>query len=101
MQTEIETLPKTNFLGSEKNFESVKQQISDRYGEEAAAEYNPYVNCRTYNDWKKNSYLVNSGARSFKTIVIVEKKDKITGKVIKKYPRTVCLFFKNQVHKVE
>ncbi|MCX6752431.1 MAG: hypothetical protein NTZ87_02930 [Candidatus Nomurabacteria bacterium] len=101
MQTEIETLPKTNFLGSERNFLSVKQQISDRFGKEVAEEYDPLVNCRTYNDWKRNNFLVNYGAKSLKSVVIVEKKDKITGKVIKKYPKTICLFFKNQVHKVE
>lgn len=101
MQTEIETLPKTNYMGSKKNYESVKQQLHERFGAEIAAEYNPLENCRTYNDWAKNSYVVNSGARSFKAVVVVEKKDKITGEVIKKYPKTICLFFRNQVHKVE
>ena len=101
MQTEIETLPNTNYMGSKKNYESVKQQLSERYGTEIAEEYDPLVNCRTYNDWAKNSYVVNRGARSFKAVVIIEKKDKVTGEVIKKYPRTICLFFRNQVHKVE
>ena len=101
MQTEIETLPKTNFMGSQRNYDSVKSQLLERYGSEIAEEYDPLVNCRTYNDWAKNSYVVNRGARSFKAVVIVEKKDKITGEVIKKYPRTICLFFRNQVHKVE
>ncbi len=100
MQTEIETLPKTNFMGSQRNYDSVKQQLLERYGEEIADEYDPFVNCRTYNDWKKNNYLVNRGARSFKAVVVVEKKDK-DGQVIKKYPKTICLFFRNQVHKVE
>ena len=101
MQTEIETLPNTNYMGSKKNYESVKQQLSERYGTEIAEEYDPLVNCRTYNDWAKNSYVVNRGARSFKAVVIIEKKDKVTGEILKKYPKTICLFFRNQVHKVE
>ena len=100
MQTEIEALPKTNFMGSQRNYDSVKQQLLERYGEQIAEEYDPFSNCRTYNDWAKNSYVVNRGARSFKAVVIVEKKDK-EGNVIKKYPKTICLFFRNQVHKVE
>ena len=100
MLTEIEKLPKTNYMGSVKNYESVKQQLTERYGVEVAAEYRPLENCRTYNDWEKNGYLVNRGARSFKAVVVVEKKDK-EGNVIKRYPKTICLFFRNQVHKVE
>jgi len=100
MQTAIETLPKTNFMGSKKNYESVKSQLRERYGSEIAESYDPFVNCRTYNDWRKNNYLVNRGARSFKAVVILEKKDK-DGKVIKKIPKTICLFFRNQVKKVE
>ena len=100
IQTEIETLPNTNYMGSKKNYESVKSQLLERYGKEIADEYDPFVNCRTYNDWAKNSYVVNRGARSFKAVVVVEKKDK-EGNVIKRYPKTICLFFRNQVHKVE
>jgi len=95
MQKEIEALPKTNFMGSQRNYENVKQQLTERYGIEIAEEYDPLVNCRTYNDWKKNNYLVNRGARSFKAVVVVEKKDK-DGKVIKKYlklARTVLASF--------
>ena len=100
MQTEIETLPKTNFMGSQRNYDSVRSQLLERYGTEIADEYDPFVNCRTYNDWKKNNYLVNRGSRSFKAIVIIEKTDKKTGKVTK-ISKTICLFFRNQVHKVE
>jgi len=99
MQKEIEALPKTNFMGSQRNYENVKQQLTERYGIEIAEEYDPLVNCRTYNDWKKNNYLVNRGARSFKAVVVVEKKDK-DGKVIKKYlklARTVLASFDNGV----
>ena len=99
MQTEIEKLPNTNYKGSKKNYESVKSQLLERYGSEIASEYNPLENCRTYNDWRKNNYLVNHGARSFKAVVVVEKEDKKTGKITK-IPRTICLFFRNQVKKV-
>ena len=96
---QAETLPKTNYMGSKKNYESVRSQLCERYNEEIAKEYDPFVNCRTYNDWKRNGYLVNKGAKSFRAVVVVEKKDK-DGKVIKKVPRTICLFFKNQVHSI-
>ena len=45
MQTEIETLPNTNYMGSKKNYESVKSQLLERYGKEIADEYDPFVNC--------------------------------------------------------
>ena len=93
MQTK--TLPKTNFMNSERNYESVKQQILFRFGKEAADSYDPFLNCRTYNDWSKNNYTVNKGARSLKSVVMIEGKDK-SGKTIK-YPKTICLFFKTQV----
>lgn len=97
MQTQ--PMPKTNYMGSKKNYESVRQQLLERYGPEIASEYDPMENCRTYNDWKANNYLVNTGARSLRAVVIIEKKDKKTGEITK-YPKTICLFFKNQVHKI-
>lgn len=89
---------KSNWTGSLKTYQNVKQQILDRFGHKAAEEYSAINNCLTYKEWQKHGYSVNSGARSLKSIVIIEKKDK-TGKVIKKYPKTICLFFKTQVHK--
>lgn len=99
MQSIKEKLPNTNFKGSQKNYESVKSQLLERFGSEIAAEYNPLENCRTYNDWRKNNYLVTPGSKSFKAVVVIEKKDK-DGQVIKKYPKTICLFFRNQVKKI-
>lgn len=97
MQTE--TMPNTNYMGSRANFESVKKQLAERYGQEVADSYDPFVNCRTYADWKTNNYLVNKGARSFRSVVIIEKKDPKTGKTTK-IPKTICLFFRNQVRKI-
>lgn len=94
-----EQLPPTNW-SSPKTYESVKNQILERFGPKLAESYDPTSNCRTFNDWSSAGYTVNSGAKSLKSVIIIEKKDK-SGKVVSKHAKTVNLFLENQVHKLK
>lgn len=94
-----EDIKPTNYRGSQKQYESVKQQIFERFGKEAAELYDPFSNCRTYNDWSSAGYIVNFKEKALHSVVVIEKKDK-SGKIISTYPKTLCLFYQSQVSKV-
>jgi len=88
---------KSNWTGSESTLNLVKKQIVERWGEDEASRYNPKENCLTFKGWLKNGYIVKKGEKALKSFVIVEKKDKETGKVIEKTPKSINLFYELQV----
>jgi len=88
---------KSNWTGSESTLNLVKKQIAQRWGETEAEKYNPKENCLTFKGWLKNGYIVKKGEKAIKSFVIVEKKDKETGRVIEKTPRSINLFYELQV----
>lgn len=88
----------SNYSGSEKTYELVAKQISERYGEKEVKNYDPYKNCLSFKQWLENGYRVKKGEKSLKSITVIEKTDK-EGKIIK-YPRTVHLFYCRQVEKI-
>ena len=88
---------KSNWTGSESTLNLVKKQIAQRWGETEAEKYNPKENCLTFKGWLKNGYVVKKGEKAIKSFVIVEKKDKETGRVIEKTPRSINLFYELQV----
>ena len=88
---------KSNWTGSESTLNLVKKQIAQRWGEDEANRYNPKENCLTFKNWLKNGYIVKKGEKALKSFVIVEKKDKETGKVIEKTPKSINLFYELQV----
>jgi hypothetical protein len=91
------------YKGSEKTYEMVYEQISERWGEDAAADYDPEKNCFTYNRWKQEGFQVKKGEKSLESItwVVKEKKDEKTGETTKSsYPKKVCLFYILQVEKI-
>ena len=88
---------KSNWTGSENTSDLVRKQIAERWGEDEAKRYNPFVNCFTFNGWLKNGYIVRKDEKALKSFIIVEKKDKKTGAVIERRPKTIYLFFDVQV----
>jgi len=88
---------KSNWTGSENTFNLVRKQIAERWGEEEARRYNPQENCLTFRQWIKNGYIVRKGEKAIRSFVIVEKKDKETGKVIERRPKGINLFHEKQV----
>lgn len=88
---------KSNWTGSENTFNLVHKQIAERWGTEEAERYNPKENCLTFRQWLKNGYSVRKGEKAIRSFVIVEKKDKKTGEVIERRPKTINLFYELQV----
>ena len=86
---------KTNYTGNSETATKVRSQIEERFGKIEAKKYNPFINCRTFNNWLKNGFRVKHGQRSLKSFVIISFKDK-NGKVIKKR-KTINLFYVLQV----
>ena len=89
---------KTNFSGSTESYERVKKQILERFGPEVAEEYNPFFNCMSYRQWRKNNYQVNRNEKGFVSTVILERKGK--DGTVRKYPKRVVLFCEKQVTKL-
>ena len=89
---------KTNYSGSEKTRDAVKQQIEERWPK-LVKDYDPYLNCMPAPQWFSRGYKILPGSKSIKSIVLIEKKDE-HGEVISSYPKTVHLFYFPQVKKV-
>lgn len=94
-----EVLERSNYKGSIITRDMVALQISERFGTDAAKEYDPYSNCFSYKEWKKRGYEVLHGQKALRSITYVEKTDE-SGRVIRKYPRSLALFFISQVKKI-
>lgn len=88
---------KSNWTGSENTSDLVRKQIAERWGEDEAKRYNPFVNCFTFNGWLKNGYVVRKDEKAIRSFIIVEKKNKKTGAVVERRPKTIYLFFDVQV----
>lgn len=95
----MECIIPSHWTGSVHTAEYVRKQILNRFGEEAANSYDPKHNCFTYNQWLENGYQVKKGEKAIKSFTLIEKKDE-KGEVIRKYPKTVNLFYACQVEKV-
>lgn len=88
---------KSNWTGSENTSDLVRKQIAERWGEDEAKRYNPFVNCFTFNGWLKNGYVVRKDEKAIRSFIVIEKKDKKTGAVVERRLKTIYLFFDVQV----
>ena len=82
----------SNYQGSEKTRDMVAAQIKERWGESEVLNYNPETNALTFASWLHLGYRPKKGSKALKSITYVEKKDAL-GNVVKKFPRTVNLFY--------
>ena len=89
----------SNYQGSEKTKEMVKDQIRQIWGEQEVKNYNPYKNALTFTSWLKLGYRPKKGSKAIKSVTYVEKKDEL-GNVISKYPRTINLFYVRSVEPI-
>lgn len=88
--------------GSTDTMHMVARQIFERWGEDAVREYDPRKNCFTFNGWKQRGYMVQKGEHGLKSIVYIKVKVKKAGKEIEELrPRTVTVFWKEQVKPIE
>src|SRR5438105_239925 len=84
--------------GSAQTASAVREEIAKRYGEEEAANYDPLANCFTFRTWRTKGYHVKKGEKAIRSMTLKEVKDEDTQEV-KKYPKTVYLFYIKQVEK--
>jgi hypothetical protein len=96
---QIMQAPATSYTGSEITRDMIQEQIRERYGDKEAEKYDPLVNCRTFKQWLTLGYRVRKGEKSLRSVTYVEEKDE-KGNVVKKWPRTVHLFYYLQVEKL-
>ena len=89
----------STWTGSATTAELVKDQIIDRWGQDEANNYDPKSNCLTFNRWLESGYKVKKGEKAIKSFIVIEQKDK-EGKTVRKYPKTINLFYIRQVEKL-
>ena len=89
----------STWKGSEKTSDIIRKQISTRWGEEEANNYDPKSNCLTFNRWLENGFKVKKGEKALKSFIVIELKDK-KGEVFRKYPKSINLFYCLQVEKI-
>lgn len=90
----------TNYTGSEETKKAVREEIARRWGPDEANRYDPYSNARTFSQWTAlGGYRVRKGEKAIRSFTVVEQKDE-SGKVIKRYKRTILLFYVKQLEKV-
>ena len=97
MQTVAEII--TPYRGSEATCEMVREQIRERYGDEAADEFDPHTDAAPYASWISYGYRVKRGEKALKSVTFVEAKDE-HGNMERKIRRTVNLFHKFQVERM-
>jgi len=99
MKTIKETLV-SPWRGSSKTEEDVREQVRERWGDEAADEFNAATDAMPFSSWVSQGYMVRKNSKALKSITIVEIRDPEDDKVVKKIRRTVCLFHKRQTQKM-
>ncbi len=100
MSDNISSLTRTSYRGSEETYKHIRDQIAERYGEEEATHYEPLFNCRSHHSWQQLGYIVKRGEKAFHMVTIIETKDE-AGNVIKKYPRSIPLFYYLQTEPIK
>jgi len=92
-----------HWKGSLKTADAVRQEIANRWGAQEADNYNPTKNCFTFKTWLAKGYVVKKGEKAIRSMTLVEVKDENGEKgeetEVRKYPKTVYLFYIKQVEK--
>lgn len=91
--------PVSSYTGSQNTYDLVAEQIRERWGDEEVEQYDPYTNALTFRKWLSLGYRVKKGEKSLHSTTFVEKQDE-HGNVVK-IPRTVHLFYRLQVEKMQ
>ena len=89
----------STWKGSAITSDFVRKQIFARWGEAEALKYDPKSNCLTFRNWLKNGFRVKSGEKAIKSFIVVEVKDN-AGAVVRKYPKSISLFYVLQVEEI-
>lgn len=93
------TPPISGWKGSERTAALVKSQIKERWGSKEAESYDPFLNALTYAKWQSIGFQVKKNEKALRSMTLIEKKDG-KGNIVRKYPKTVFLFYHLQVEKI-
>ena len=99
MRTIKETLV-SPWRGSEKTAEDVREQIRERFGDDAAEDFDPSTDAMPFSSWLAQGYQVRKGSKALKSITIIEMKDPDDEKKVRKVRRVVNLFHRRMVDKI-
>jgi hypothetical protein len=88
-------MQQASYRGSPTTFALVKDQIAERWGEEAADSYDPKLNCFTLKQWNARGFKVKKGEKSLRSFTIMEEENK------KRWRKSVFLFFHIQVEEIK
>ena len=97
----IQEVLTSSWRGSERSASAVRDQVRERFGNEVADEFNPATDALTFTSLVAQGFVPRKHSKALKSIVITEVKDKVTGEVIRKIKRTVNLFHKNDIVKIQ
>lgn len=86
--------------GSEKTAEDVREQVRERFGDEAAEEFDPAADAMPFSSWLAQGYAVRKGSKALKSTTVLEMKDPDDEKRVRKVRRVVNLFHRKQVERV-
>ena len=89
----------TTYKGSEETRSLVYDEIARRWGEDEAENYDPLYNCRTFAQWLAVNRRVKKGEKAIRSYTILEQRNE-KGEVVKRYKRTVLLFYIKQTEAV-
>lgn len=99
-----ELLNTGEFQGSARNYNLVKSQIEQRWGESEGKEYDPAKNCKTYLSWQKLGFSIKKGEKALKAFTFIRKVMKNEeGEIVKNvsYPKVINLFYYKQLDNPE
>jgi hypothetical protein len=99
MKTIRETLV-SPWRGSSKSEEDVREQVREKFGDEAAEEFDASKDAMPFSSWLAQGYAVRKGSKALKSITIIEMKDPEDEKKVRKIKRTVNLFHRKQVDRI-
>jgi len=99
MESTTKQVQLSTWKGSEDTYKLVRQQILDRFGPEAAEQFDPLKNCFTFNHWRAIGYMVKKGEKSLKSYTWIKVEKVVDGKTVTEtFCKDVHLFFAAQVH---
>ena len=106
LQQQLKTL--AHWRGSERTADAVREEIARRWGDDEAAKYDPLTNCFTIGTWNQLGYRVKKGEKAIRSVTYIEGTDQAEivtededeeEKDVRKYRKTVYLFYRTQVEK--
>jgi hypothetical protein len=89
----------SNWKNSVKTRDAVASQIEARWGKAELSNYSAETSALPYSKWVSLGYRPKRGSKALKSVTYLEQKN-AQGEVIRRFPRTVNLFYYRDVEEV-